>query len=69
MNPMFNSGIDDASLVDALDDVRQSVTPELLTKLEEMLHACEHYAARGSKADAALVDGMRALLALAMVAQ
>jgi hypothetical protein len=61
--------IDDEELVDALDDIRQSVTTELLVRLEEMVAACRHYTARGSKTDAAILGGMEALLSLARMSQ
>ena len=61
--------IDDEKLVDTLDDIRQSVTPELLTRLEEMVASCRHYKARGSKSDAAILGGMEALLSLARMSQ
>lgn len=57
--------IDDEKLVDALDDIRHTVTPALLEKLEGNAAACRYYAERGSKADAALVAQLEALLVLA----
>lgn len=57
--------IDDEAMVDAIDGVKGTVTPEVIALLERNVRAARSYAAKGSGTDAALVPGLEALLVLA----